>query len=55
MKSKKKDIRITIRVEQETRDSLQVLADKNKRTLSDYIRIKIEDFIFNEKDKEAVK
>ena len=42
MKSPKKEIKITIRVDVETKDALQLLADSDKRKLSDFIRVKLE-------------
>lgn len=45
MKSPKKEIKITIRVDVETKNTLQLLADNDKRKLSDFIRIKLEAFL----------
>jgi uncharacterized protein (DUF1778 family) len=42
MKSPKNGIKITIRVDVETKDALQLLADSDKRKLSDFIRVKLE-------------
>ena len=38
-------IQVNIRLEQKTKDELQKLADKDKRTLSDFIRIKLEELV----------
>jgi predicted DNA-binding protein len=42
MQFPKKDIQIAIRVDVETKKALQVLADNDKRKLSDFIRIQLE-------------
>ena len=42
MQSPKKDIQIAIRVDVKTKNDLQALADKDKRKLSDFIRIQLE-------------
>ena len=44
-------IQVNIRLEQNTKDELQKLADADKRTLSDYIRIKLEEFVEASKKK----
>ena len=49
MKSVKKDIQITIRLDTETHDNLKLLAAKERRNLTDYIRVKLEDIIAIEK------
>ena len=41
MKPPKKIEKITIRVEEEIKNDLQVLADSEQRKLSDYIRIEL--------------
>jgi mRNA-degrading endonuclease RelE of RelBE toxin-antitoxin system len=50
MKSDKKGIKITIRVSQTVKDSLQSLADEERRVLSDFIRIQLEKIIQSKKD-----
>jgi len=42
MQSTKKEIQIAFRVDIETRNALQLLADNDKRKLSDFIRIQLE-------------
>ena len=42
MQSPKKEIQIAFRVDIETRNALQLLADNDKRKLSDFIRIQLE-------------
>ena len=42
MQSTKKEIQIAFRVDIETRNALQQLADNGKRKLSDFIRIQLE-------------
>ena len=42
MQSPKKDKQIAIRLDVETKKALQVLADNDKRKLSDFIRIQLE-------------
>ena len=44
-------IQVNIRLEQKTKDELQKLADKDKRTLSDFIRIKLEELVETSKKK----
>ena len=44
-------IQVNIRLEQKTKDELQKLADADKRTLSDYIRIKLEELVETSKKK----
>lgn len=38
-------IQVNIRLEEKTKNELQKLADADKRTLSDYIRIKLEELV----------
>ena len=47
MEYPKKDIQIAIRVDAETKKALQLLADNDKRKLSDFIRIQLEKLLVN--------
>lgn len=38
-----KSVRVTIRLKEQTKNDLQKLADYNKRKLSDYIRVELEE------------
>lgn len=51
MKSPKKEIKITLRLDAETHKTLQMLADKHRRNFTDFIRTKLEDVIIAEKEK----
>ena len=44
-------IQVNIRLEEKTKNELQKLADADKRTLSDYIRIKLEELVETSKKK----
>ena len=44
-------IQVNLRLEQKTKDELQKLADKDKRTLSDFVRIKLEELVETSKKK----
>jgi predicted DNA-binding protein len=44
-------IQVNIRLEEKTKNELQKLADADKRTLSDYIRIKLEELVGTSKKK----
>ena len=44
-------IQVNIRLEEKTKNELQKLADLDKRTLSDFIRIKLEELVESSKKK----
>ncbi|HRH48927.1 MAG TPA: hypothetical protein PLP23_09250 [Panacibacter sp.] len=45
MKEQKKEVKISIRIEEKTKISLQALSDLDKRSLSDFIRIELEKIV----------
>jgi predicted transcriptional regulator len=49
----KRDTSVNVRLRSEVRDELQRLADANKRTLSDYIRLLLEEHVEAQKEREA--
>jgi predicted DNA-binding protein len=48
----KRDTSVNVRLTSEMRDELQKLADANKRTLSDYIRLLLEEHVEAQRERE---
>lgn len=44
-KKENKTVNLNIRVEEQTKKDLTVLADQDRRTLSDYIRLQLENIV----------
>ena len=55
MKTSKKEVKISLRIEEETKIQLQALADNDKRKLSDYIRIELEKIVTQKKNRIPLK
>ena len=55
MKQENKTEVIHIRIDKVTKDRLQQLADNDRRTVSDFIRIELEKLVENKPKKKAVR